>query len=56
MSDTWNPAGTTLIQTDDGERARVDDDAASEFDRTEDLASTLVQVTKDEVGEKRKKS
>jgi hypothetical protein len=54
VSDTWNPSGTVLIKTDDGERA--DDSAPSEFAAFEDLASKLVQVPKSEIDEQRAKA
>jgi hypothetical protein len=55
VSETWNPVGTTLIQTDETPSGQ-DGDEPSEFDRFEDLASKLAQTPKSEVDEKRKES
>ena len=53
MNDTWNPSGTVLIKTDDGERAEHAGSTPAESDRSEDPASKLVQAPKFENNEKR---
>jgi hypothetical protein len=54
VSDTWNPSGTVLIKTDDGERASADDaPVLSEFDAFEALTSDLVRVPKSEIDKQR---
>jgi hypothetical protein len=54
VSDTWNPSGTVLIKTDDGERAG--DSPASEFDAFERSTAKLVQVPKTEIDEQRERA
>ncbi len=54
MSDTWNPSGTVLIKTDDGERASTGDGPVlSEFDAFEVLTSNPVQVPKAKIDKQR---
>jgi hypothetical protein len=55
MSDTWNPSGNTLIQTDDGERS-TDRDDGEEYRRLQDLTSKLVKAPKFVVDDKGKGS